>query len=250
MVIGSAIPDNIMGIVNVGVDAEPAFKGYLEMTGGGSAFIDELWIGRNNWRSGLETFNSNGGKFDMTGGSLTMRAFAIGDNGVGQVTMTDGLITVIDQWDGTIFDQFTVGSRNTYGPGGQASVLLQGGTLDVLTAHMGVLAPGSRGPNNVPVGGNIHLVDGLLLMNTNSQADVTTWMNDGRISGEFGTIDRSAWEPWADYSNGALRADFDGDINGGRITVWAVPEPSTIILLAMGAVGLLAHAWRRCRRSC
>jgi hypothetical protein len=211
----------------------------LEMTSGGSAYIDELWIGRNNWNPDLEIFASNGGKFDMTGGSLTMRTFAIGDNGVGQVTMTDGLITVVDSLDGDTLDEFTVGSRNTYGPGGQASFLLQGGTLDVLTAHMGILAPGLRGPNNVPVGGNIHLVDGLLLMNTDNQADVITWMDDGRISGEFGTIDRSAWEPWADYSNGALRADFDGQVHGGRITVWTTPEPATMSLLALGGLAVL-----------
>jgi hypothetical protein len=34
-------------------------------------------------------------------------------------------------------------------------------------------------------------------------------------------------------------------VDSGLITSMAVPEPSAIIMLALGAVGLLSYAWRK-----
>ncbi len=45
-------------------------------------------------------------------------------------------------------------------------------------------------------------------------------------------------------------ADFaGGTVNGRMMQVQAVPEPSTYVLLVLGAVALGAHAWRRSRRA-
>jgi DNA-binding beta-propeller fold protein YncE len=51
------------------------------------------------------------------------------------------------------------------------------------------------------------------------------------------------------YQSGRLRVSDDGDflfatVNGG-VNVYAVPEPSTFILLGIGAISLLAYAWRQ-----
>ena len=38
-------------------------------------------------------------------------------------------------------------------------------------------------------------------------------------------------------------SEFDGQ--GGVASIDAIPEPSAIVLLAMGLFGLLAYAWRK-----
>ena len=63
---------------------------------------------------------------------------------------------------------------------------------------------------------------------------------------------------WSEYFDGTIqRANLDGSgietiIDSGVAYVWQtavlVPEPSTLPLLTMGALGLLAFAWRRRRR--
>jgi len=41
---------------------------------------------------------------------------------------------------------------------------------------------------------------------------------------------------------------YDVALNADQIAVLAIPEPSTLVLLCMGVLGLLAYAWRRRRR--
>jgi hypothetical protein len=50
-----------------------------------------------------------------------------------------------------------------------------------------------------------------------------------------------AWAPWGDIQY------FQGSIGNVVVRDTYVPEPSTLVLLAIGLVGLLAYAWRKRR---
>ena len=44
---------------------------------------------------------------------------------------------------------------------------------------------------------------------------------------------------------GSLNEPLDITIDNVMVEVIPIPEPSTLVLLGMGAIGLLAYVWRR-----
>ena len=61
---------------------------------------------------------------------------------------------------------------------------------------------------------------------------------------DFLEVDIAADSP--DHFGWSDQSDFEST-NSGYYVEYSVPEPSTLVLLSMGAVGLLAYAWRRRR---
>ncbi len=78
------------------------------------------------------------------------------------------------------------------------------------------------------------LVDGF-----QPQADESFQLFDGELSGAFSQLTLPA------LSNGLQWSTSNLDTNG---TISVTPEPSTLVLLAAGAVGLLGYGWR-CRKA-
>ncbi len=55
------------------------------------------------------------------------------------------------------------------------------------------------------------------------------------------------WGPIVSTWNDIMSIDPNPSLRPVAYVTEQVPEPSTIVLLAMGAIGLLAYAWRRKR---
>ena len=68
------------------------------------------------------------------------------------------------------------------------------------------------------------------------------------LSGAFNIVGDPGWDTSQLYTTGEVTFDGLADqpsLGALRMTVGTVPEPSAFVLLAMGALTLLAYVWRR-----
>ena len=113
---------------------------------------------------------------------------------------------------------------------------------------------GSSGYENVKVGGN----NMGITLNAwhNVEVDWLKGAGTFTLSIDGVTSDPLLAAPTSGWSNsGATTAavmEYTGDANPGNFTTYIdgvkpIPEPSAVVLLASGLIGLLAYAWRKRR---
>jgi hypothetical protein len=73
---------------------------------------------------------------------------------------------------------------------------------------------------------------------------IMTWQTG--LDGLFGSV---TTDPWFTSHGISFDLQYNNVGGAGNLTLYAVPEPGTLALLAGALLGLLAYAWRRRRRS-
>ena len=179
-------------------------------------------------------------------GPTTVNAGSLLVNGSGSLASP---VTV--NGSGTLGGNGRAGSV-TVNPGGHLAPGASAGTL-TLTGNL-TLSAGARldfdlaGPN---ASDKIAMASSTLMLNGQQFSDFTFTPLAGFGPGQYTLID-------AGTITGSLGSNRDGTIgglpatlstSGGDLVLNVVPEPSTFVLLGMGAVGLLGFAWRRRKRT-
>ncbi len=178
----------------------------LIMTGGSLTTTSDMWIGKDDGNDG----NEGPGIFEISGGTVALGPtghLIVGQGSAGTVNQTGGMVSpwrLVLDWDSN--------SPGTYN--------LHGGIVHITDAAAPIhLRPGSL----LDIAG-----DGQLLMDSDQTAAILAGIDSGHITA-FGGL-------------GTVLYDYDVT-NPGQTTVWAVPEPATLAMLA--AAGLFLRRRRR-----
>ena len=169
-----------------------------------------------------------------TGSSLNLDGYNLSVGSMGGVApinlSTHSLTTGSDNTDSTYSGN--ISGNGTLIKTGSGALTLSGvnSYLGLTTISMGELDfVGSNAWNPITNLGGAYLSGGELVFDYAGGADPYT-----TIVGLLGT-----------KINGSMPLGVTDDLVNSRIIVSAVPEPSTLVLLGIGAIGLLAWAWRR-----
>ena len=241
----------LSGLWSIAVGRGAGGTGTLNMTSGSIQQAQELTVG---W-DGDGTMTMDGGTIAI-GGPLQVNR---GSTGKGVMNMNAGLISspweiqvdntgVLNMAGGTIDVAHGMWAGN--GASGSGTINMTGGSIDcewlmvpkhnaVGTGHINlddgvITATHLEFGNDADSSGTMDITEGVLIVSANELATVESLATDGYLTGHDG-INRG----WAhDGKYGLLRWDWD-DVNSGKMTVWTIPEPTTIALLGLGGLVLL-----------
>jgi hypothetical protein len=195
----------ILGIGDVG----SAYRLFLGQSDGPSMYGEIQFDGGTLTTSGYWSAAYHEG----TSALITMNSGTVyigdpaGANGHLYLGRSGSAIFNMNGGDFTVDDMLELGKYAT----GYGEINLAGG---ILTASTLTFSAGT---------GHIDITGGILLLNGDDTAVVANYHANGWITG-YGSEDN-------------IMYDYD-DTTPGKTTVWAIPEPATICLLAIGALGL------------
>ncbi len=208
--------------VNMQGNLTSASGGSLTKTGSGT-----LLLSGSNTYTGPTTIDQ--GKLDVDGW-LTNSAVTVNSGGI--LSGTGSLASV------------TVNAGGTLTPGDSLGILHLSGNL--------ILESGAEidyGLDGNPADNEVAMPAGVLTLDDQQFSDFNFMFLAGFRDGTYTLID-------AGSISGSLGSNLSGAINGHTATLAVqgnnlvlnvVPEPSSLVLLAAGAIGLLGYGWRRRR---
>jgi len=197
---------------------------------GKTVAVDQIVVG------GLISGSPTGGFLTVAGGTLNISEFG----NIGNIATESGILNI--NAGGTINTGTMIPAQGRFivGKAGPGVVNMNGGTLN-LTSYL-TIAPDALVTANGLVNlnsGTIYatdllmaagglgtarmvITDGFLVLQGNDTATLAPWLNT-----------------WITTTNagGTIMAAYD--LDSGTTTVWATPEPATVCLLGLGAMGLL-----------
>jgi hypothetical protein len=185
--------------------------GTLNITGGGSLTM----VYSSGTADGDLLLGKPGGSgiLNLIDGTLTCRDLEVGGTGTslgtGTLNMTSGMINVADDFEIGIAAGTTIGI-----------VHLNGGTIKLDGSYEGLTNAFLR----MYTGGSLDFGGGTLILPGDQESRINGYITSGWITSSLGDI------------------EIDLDMNPGYTTVYAIPEPATMVLLGLG--GLLLRKRR------
>jgi len=205
----------------------------------------------------LGYFGGDSGTFNLNGGLLTLATGPSLGGGSGTFNFGSGTMGASAPWSSSL-------NMNMSGVGGSGIVDTTGGNITLSGNLSGIGGLVKAGSGTLTLSGTNTYSGVTTVMAGILEIDNMTSLNNlliygADIQGGELVLDWTGTDPiaavQADISSGLFKDSLATDVtllctdvnNQITVTVGAVPEPSTVVLLGIGAVSLLAYAWRRRR---